>query len=555
MEQPLPAPDSDLYLSYRLQPDETLAEPVEEVKITLPERHLSVIDAVTTLTNVRRLPNIGYDGTPPNAAVTRPEDRGDHDLDKFNHLFPRDAHVMSGFVFEYHPHLTRMTVTASLEKMGIKNNYDNPQGDLDEQEVGKVPHELLDPNHPTAIDLTKRKQWGWPYYGAIDTTGKNVIAINRLVGHKDFGLDFLDKEYVGRDGQTHTVLHGLEQNIAWITKRMGRNDEGLVECLDKNPLHHANQTWADSPESFHHADGSWAEYHTEHNLGVASVEVQAETYDALKAAAGIYEKLGRFTESIELHEKAERLRAVVLDKFWVQDENHAGGFFARGTDRDADRNLRPLAIRSSDMGHLLNSGILDDTDDPLLNEEIRYKREAVIQNLFSEEMLCPSGIRTLSTDSVRYSDIRYHNGTSWPWTSFFIAQGLDRHGFHNLSDELKKRVWDNYNETKMFGEYASGSADPTLRIVTQKIKVHNETLLNEKEYHISRPAQIIQGWTAMAIYAMKREYAKRVTAQKLTRNRTLGNLYLTAAQKGYIDPQAIDERKRAFESPILESIV
>lgn len=552
MEHPLPAPDSDLYRSYRLQPDETLLE-VHEIEITPPERHLSTIDALTTLTKVKYLKDIGTRG-PANAAATRPEDRNNHDLDKFNHAFPRDAHVMAGFVFEYHPHLTEATVIISLEKTGITNNYDNPVGNLDEQEVGKVPHELLDAGHPTAIELTQRKQWGWPYYGAIDTTGKNVIAINRLVSHKDFGLNFLSKEYVGRDNQKHTVLHGLEQNVAWITGRMDRNPEGLIECLDKNPLHHANQTWADSPESYHHADGSWAEYHTELNLGVASVEVQAETYDALRGAAEVYEKLGRFDEAIDLHTRADRLRTVVLDKFWVKDEEHFGGYFARGTDRDANGNLRPLDIRSSDMGHLLNSGILDDTDDPILNEEIKYKREAIIQNLFSKEMLCPSGIRTLSTDSIRYSDGRYHNGTSWPWTSYFIAQGLDRHGFHDRADELKKCIWDNYDATKMFGEYASGSSDPAQRIVTQKIKVRNETLPNESEYHISRPAQIIQGWTAMAIYMIKREYAERVTAQKLTRNRMLGNLYLAAAQKGFIANEKIGEQRSTFETPILEDI-
>lgn len=542
----IPAPDSDPYRSYRLQPDETLLK-VEEVKIILPERHISVIDAVTTLTNVKYLKDVGRFGASANAAATRPEDRGNPDLDKFNHGFPRDRHVMSGFVFEYHPHLTKATVITSLEKMGIINNYDTPIGNLDEQEVGKVPHELLDADHPTAIKLTKRKKWGWPYYGAIDTTGKNIIAINRLVGHEDFGLDFLSKKYVGRDQQKHTVLHGLEQNVSWLTGRMDRNPEGLVECLDKNPLHHANQTWADSPESFHHADGSWAEYHTELNLGVASVEVQAETYDALKGAANVYEKLGRFDEATQLHKRAYRLRAIVLDKFWVQDENHFGGYFARGTDRDANGRLRPLAIRSSDMGHLLHSGILDDTDDPILNEEVNYKRGAVIQNLFSEEMLCPSGIRTLSTDSVRYSDSRYHNGTSWPWASYFIAQGLDRHSYHNQADVLKQLIWDNYNLTMMLGEYASGSSDPTQRIVTQKVKVRNETLQNEKKYHISRPAQIIQGWTAMAIYMIKREYAERVTAQKLTRSRTLGNLYLAAAQKGFIANEKRSEQINTSE--------
>lgn len=551
MEQPLPAPDSDLYRSYRLQPDETLLN-VCDVKITLPTRPLSTIEAMLALTGYVKHPkDIGTNG-PALAAAALETDKNNPDLNHYNHVFPRDAHVIAYFNFEHHPLLTAATVDVSLANMGILDNYDDPQGLFDEQEIGKIPHELLDPNHLTAIDLSERKKWGWPYYGAIDTTGKNIMAIHRLVGHKDFGVKYLDEPYLGRDKQTHTILHGLEQNIAWLTGRMDRNPEGLVECLDKNPFHHANQAWTDSPEAFHHADGSWAEHHPELDLGVAAVEVQGETYDALRGAAEIFEKLGRFDEASSLHERAGRLRSVVLDKFWVRDNNHFGGYFARGTDRNAEGQLRPLKIRSSDMGHLLNSGILDEVDDPTLNEEIKYKREAVIQNLFTKEMLCPSGIRTLSSDSVRYSDERYHNGTTWFWVSLFIAKGLDQHGLHGLSYLIKECAWQYYKDTHLLSEYGSGSPDPTKRVITRKIEVRNDTLLSEKKYHISRPGTPRQGWTAAPIYALKREYAA-VTAAKLTRDRKLGNLYLAAAEKGYM-MAAVKDEQIEFENTILKNI-
>lgn len=527
-------------------PDETLIN-VADVKFDLPERHLSVIEAMLNLTSVRRTKDIGTNG-PSDAAYTRPKDKNNPFLDKFNHHFPRDGHVIAEFLFPQHPELMHATVMSSLKYMGTVDNYDQPAaGPLDEQQKGKVAHEILNPDHPTAISLTERKNWGFPYYGATDTTGKNVIAIHRLVTHSDFGTEFLNETYVGRDKQEHSVLHGLEQNIAWMTDRMDRNFEGLVENLNKNPLHHANQTWADSPESFHHKDGSWAEYHTELGLGVAAVELQAETYDALKAAADIYEKIGRLDEAAQLCERAKTLQAVILDKFWVQDDDHYGGYFARGTDRDADGNVRPLEIRTSDMGHLLKFTVLDDVDDPELNAEIKYKREAVIRNLFSKEMLCPSGFRTLSTDSVRYGDARYHNGSSWPWTSYFIALGLDRHGLNGLSYESKKCVWENYDQTHALGEYGSGSPDPAERVVTQAVLVRNDTLTSEHTYHISRPAQLIQGWTAAAIYAMKHEYAA-VTARKL------GGRYLTAVGMNGFRMAALKDEQIKFESEILKSI-
>lgn len=530
----------------RILPDETLLD-VTDVQINLPDRHLSAIETMTSLTNVRRPEDIGKNG-PSDAAYTPPENAHNKYLDKFNHHFPRDGHVISEFIFTRHPLLTYATVMTSLRYMGVENNYDKPiDGPFDEQEIGKVPHEILNPNHPTAIRLRDKKNWGFPYYGATDTTGKNILSIHRLVTHPDFGVDLLYQTYEGRDKEMHTILHGLEQNLAWIAGRMDRNPEGLVENLNKNPLHHANQTWADSPESFHHKDGSWAEYHTELGYGVAAVELQAETYDALKAGAAIYETLGRVNEAAELRERAKKLQTVVLNKFWVDDPNHYGGYFARGTDRDAEGNLRPLDIRSSDMGHLLTSSILDDVGDPALNADIQYKRQAVIRNLFSDEMLCPSGIRTLSNDSVRYGDERYHNGGSWPWVSYYIAKGLDRHGLHGLSYELKKRVWDTYDATKVFFEYVSGNEDSAKRVIAQAVKIRNESITSEDEYHISQPGQPRQGWIAAAIYAMKLEYAATVA-------RRLGGRYLTTLGVNAFRISALKDEQVKFESEILQTI-
>ena len=527
----------------RIFPDETLLE-APTVEINLPDRHLSAIEAMINLTGVHRSKDIGTNGS-SNAAYTRPQDRNNKFLDKFNHKFHRDDHVIAEFLLPYHPLLTHEAIKLSLEYMGTIDNYDNPMdGPFDEQEKGKIAHEILSPDHPTAIELRERKNWGFPYYGATDTTGKNILAIHRLVNHPDYGVDYLKERYIGRDKIPHTILYGLDQNIAWITGRMNRNPEGLVENLDRNPLHHANQTWADSPESFHHKDGSWAQYQNELGYGVAAVELQAETYDALLGGADIYEKIGRFKDAAALRERAARLRAVILKEFWVDDSKHFGGYFARGTDRDSTGRLRTLEIRSSDMGHLLQSGILDPVEDADLNTEITFKREAVIRNLFSDEMLCPSGIRTLSADSARYGDARYHNGSSWPWTTYFIARGLDKHGYHGLSYELKKRVWENYNQTHVLGEYASGSSDPDDRIVSQAVLVRNDTLTSEQTYHISRPAQLIQGWTAAAIYAMKHEYAA-VTACRL------GGRYLAAVGVSSFRMAALTDDRRTFESEIL----
>lgn len=499
-------------------PDETIVT-VESYEGRQLERALSTIRAMIGLTAVRKFVNIGDNG-PSNAsnALEKSADPEAHQ-GKYDVFFPRDGHVVAEILADIpHPRfmrLMRATIVASFESMGVADNYQASQYPFDEQEVGKIAHEMREPDDPIAQQLTEEKDWGWPYYGAVDTTGKNIMAIARYVENSDEGEAFLNETFIGRDGNERTVREGLDMNVAWVTGRMDLNPEGLVEMLSKNPKHHANQTWADSPESFHHGDGSWAEHHPEKSLGVAGLELQGETYKALRGAARLYEGLGETEKATALSGRADALRSVVLDKFWVDDPEHFGGYFGRGTDRDADGTLRVLAIRTSDMGNLLDSGLLDDTGDEALDQEIRFKREAVIQNLLSEEMMSPNGVRTLSSDSFRYSPDRYHNGTTWPWVSYVTARGLARYGHQEEAEQLKDRIMDAYQSTKILGEYFSGSDDLSHRLVDQKVVVYNPTIATEPVYAVSQPAQEVQAWTVAAVLAIKWERGQHTNMEEL----------------------------------------
>lgn len=478
---------------------------------------------------------------PSRAATVTKENKGVAALNLYDAFFPRDAHIVAYFLRESHPELTEATVMECLRSTGVKDNLRGP-GLKDEQEVGKVPHEIRDGQYdPIARKLSEEKDWGWPYFGAVDTTGKNINAIAFLAKRRG-GLSFLNSTYQGRDGEIHTVEDGLHTHINWLRKRMDLNPEGVIECLWVNPKHHANQTWADSVDAFHHKDGSWPAQSPKRNLGIAVTELQAETYDALMNTADIYKlmlknargqkKTYLENEIEDLTLRAATLRRVVLRSFWVKDSSHFGGFFARGTDRGPSGQLRPLAIRSSDMGHLLNSRLLDGTE-----PDVVLKREAVVKNLFSADMLCPNGIRTISADSVRYYKDKYHNGTSWPWVTYYIALGLERHGYYGLARDLEKRVMSLYKATKLLPEYGSGSANPLERLVTDKVIVSDSTA-PEKQYTICQPAQEVQAWTAAAVLGIKYE----------------GSLYAHHSSRA-IPLVATDEQKRRFEQQILHSLV
>lgn len=473
---------------------------------------------------------------PSRAATVTSINKGVPAFNLYDAFFPRDAHVVAYFLRAQYPKLTKATVLECLKYTGIKDNL-HSTGLKDEQEIGKVPHEIRDPLHdPLAVQLTQEKDWGWPYYGAMDTTVKNIRAIAYLVGQKG-GASFLERQYKGMDGRVLTVEDGLRLHLGWLRRRLDFNPEGLLESLWINPKHHAAQTWADSADTFHHADGSWPSHHPEHGWGVAGVELQAETYDALMDAADLYTTLAKeahgpkkkyFTdEADDLQQRAEHLKKTVVNTFWVPDDAHFGGFFARGTDRDDKGRLRPLAIRSSDMGHLLNSRILDGEA-----PAITAKRDAVIKNLFSAEMLCPNGIRTLSSDSVRYYKDKYHNGASWPWVTYFITLGLRRHGYQRLAQELEQRILSFHTITKLLPEYGSGSDDPAERLVTDLIVINDPTT-PEKRYNLCQPAQEVQAWTAAALLSIKMDTSHKRLARPT---------------------QTADEQKRRLEEDILRTI-
>jgi len=282
--------------------------------------------AISPLLSIIKLTD-GFTRASKAATVTK-ENKKIPALNLYDAFFPRDAHIVAYFLRETYPELTKATILECLRYTGVKDNLRGP-GLKDEQEVGKVPHEVRNGlTDPIAMKLSRTKDWGWPYYGAVDTTGKNINAI-AFIAKKRGGLTFLNTTYTGSDGMNRTIEEGLRSHVNWLRKRMDLNPEGLIECIWINEKHHANQTWADSSDAFHHADGSWPAHYPARNLGVAGVELQAETYDALLNTADVYELLLKSAkgqrktylkdEIDDLHARAATLKEVVLAKFWVRD--------------------------------------------------------------------------------------------------------------------------------------------------------------------------------------------------------------------------------------------
>ncbi len=405
-------------------------------------------------------------------------------------IFGRDSLRVAIDLISSYPELARATVLRLAELQGIGNNIAR------EEEAGKIVHEARDATDPLAIKLTSTLGWGWPYYGTVDATPEFIRTLTAYCRRSEENHAFLSQTYVDRSKQVRSIGYALDMAVQWILDKLSSNKEGLLEYKSLLPQGIENQVWKDSWDSYHHADGTLAN----HQQGIASIEVQTTTYDALLDAALLYENaLDDPRKAVMLRAKAQELKHTILTTFWTEDK---GGYFVLGTDRDKDGNLRQLKIRTSNMGHVLNSRILEGNDPSIVR-----MREAVVRHITSPELLTPSGIRTLAGDEVRFRPGAYHNGSIWLWDTHHIAKGLRRHEYHDIADEIDRRLLNVVAVTKIFPEYVRGDDSPVPRINTQTITLWDET--HQRINQLEQPPQEVQAWTVAAILAIKKRLARR----------------------------------------------
>lgn len=452
---------------------------------TLPKLRLSSLSEIFRLTKSSKISEIGAKG-PIVAALPSESNIATHNgQGLYNVVFGRDSLRVALDLVKRYPKLTSATIIKLAELQGTRYN------NAGEEEPGRIPHEIREKTDPIAIKITKERGWDWPYYGSVDATPEFIRTLSAFCRLGNKGIDFLSEKYTDRDGKTQTIATALTRAVDWMQDRMKSNPEGLLEFKSVLKRGIENQVWKDSWDAYHHSDGTIAN----HNQGVASIEVQTVSHDALLDAADLYdtEIINKCDEAEKLREQARQLSDKILDIFWTDDK---GGYFVIGTDRDENGNIRQLKIRTSNMGHVLNSRVIDGDD-----EEHTKKRLAILKQLRSPEMLSISGIRTLASDEVRFREGAYHNGSVWIWDTHHIAKGARRHAdnpeFEKFANDLDEKVLNVVNVIDEFPEYVRGGND--IAVNTRVIDVY-DTKMNRINRIEQRP-QEIQAWTVAAILA------------------------------------------------------
>jgi glycogen debranching enzyme len=399
----------------------------------------------------------------------------------FEALFGRDSLIVADTLDRWLPRLTRNTVLRLAEVQGLVHDIHR------EEEPGRIPHEVRDPDDPVARRLTARWGWSWPYYGSVDSTCLWIAALGPVVGRD---ASVLDRAVVGRDGVLRPLRACVAAAVRWLAGRLDASPSGLLESWPMFAGSIENQVWKDSWDAYSHADGRLGRTGT-----VASVEAQGLAYRALRTAAGLPVRLADLPPC-DLVARSLALRDTVLDRFWVADPAAAGGgFLALATDRDAAGAARPLAVLASNMGHLLLSGLLD-------GEDAGPVRRAVVRSLFDPKLWCAAGFRSLATRERRFRPTGYHTGNSWPWDSFRIARGLSRVGYPRLARLVARRVVDTCNGLGCFPEFVAVDGDDRPYLARRVIDVRTAA---GRVNRIEQPPQLVQAWTVAAVLAAKRE--------------------------------------------------
>lgn len=472
---------------------------VELVPFVRPPSVPSLDQLLAAMTGVERAQDAGQNGM----AVASKAFDATLGEGRYEHEFARDGLLMAAMVDEFLPLLTEATVLRLAEVQGLQDLQrldGEPRYDL--EEIGRIPHEIRDPEDPGAMTTTAQWGWDWPYFGSVDATPLFISAVVRAARRNPA---LLAHSVTQRDGVDRSMADCLTAAITWLLRRLEDDPHGLLGT--RWASNRCWQVWADSPDAYHHADGRLA------HGNVAAVEVQAWAYDALVDVADLAEGGvgGLSTISSEAMRKAAvRLQATVIRLFW--QDRIASGWFAAGLERGDDGSVEPLAVRTANMGLLLESHLLMGTGD-------RSYVEAIVAQLRSPELLAASGIRTLATTEYRYRASAYHNGSVWPWQNLWIAVGLRRHGFGEFADDLERRASALVDATGCAPELVQGGAEIGVMNDAEVMVCSPDGHGGTFTHHAVNVAQKFQGWTAFGLWAMEQRLilqSRPVTAYAAT---------------------------------------
>ena len=307
-------------------------------------------------------------------------------------VFGRDALITASMLLPWRPDVA----------VSVLNLLSAAQGRIEdpfrEEEPGKILHEI----RRGELSRTGIIPFG-RYYGSVDSTALFVTTLHEHAAT------------TGDDALIRRLRPAWEAALEWLGRQ--RADGGQLITFAASGSGLDVQSWKDSPDSMNHADGTPAE------APLAVAEVQGYAVAAFRAAADFHARLGEPDRADFWSARADRLADEFHARFWLENL----GTYAMALDRHG----RPLAVKSSDPGHLLWSGVVPAAVAPRL-----------VETLMDDTLWSGWGIRTLGCGEARFNAVSYHNGSVWPHDTAILAGGLARYGFAAEARRVAEALFD-----------------------------------------------------------------------------------------------------------------
>ena len=303
----------------------------------------------------------------------------------FMTVFGRDSIIAAYEALPFRPELAEATLQSLAELQAT--GWD----DFADAQPGKIAHELRRGTLAALGEIPR------VYYGTHDATLLFLILLDEY------------ESWTGDRAFVRKLEPQARAALAWLEGPADLDGDGYLEYQKRSHAPSAldNQCWKDSDDSIRFADGRNAE------PPIATCEIQGYAYDARLRTARLLREVWKDTDTAaRLERDAGELKERFNRDFWLSRRGH----YALALDRDKE----PVDSLTSNVGHLLWSGIVD---------ERRAAR--IVERLLRKDMFSGWGIRSMSEKEAAYSPLEYHNGTVWPHDTALIAEGMRRYGFRD----------------------------------------------------------------------------------------------------------------------------
>ncbi len=276
--------------------------------------------------------------------------------------------------------------------LGTLRTLAGMQGTVVDPETGQQPGKII---HELRRDAPGHNHGTLPprYYGTIDATPLWICLL-----HDCWQAGALPTE------DLRTLAPALVAALTWVIEYGDADGDGFLEYIDESGRGLANQGWKDSGDAVRFADGTQA-------VGpVALCEVQGYAYEAATKGADLLDALG-LVGAERYRAWADELETAFRAAFWCERDGERFPALA------LDGEKRPVDSLTSNIGHLLGTGLLDP------DEERQVARMVTLPELDSG-----LGLRTMSIKDGGYSALSYHCGSVWPHDTAIVINGLVRAG-------------------------------------------------------------------------------------------------------------------------------